>query len=75
MAKLSATSGQDPESITRVDITPEMIKSMPDAELEDLLRKMRGNREVSQQKAAARSARASSPKTPKASNDDEDVTI
>jgi len=69
LAKLSATSGIDPESITRVDITTEMIKSMSDAELEDLLRKIRGNREVSAQKASARGPRASS--SPKvAKNDD-----
>jgi hypothetical protein len=71
MSKLSATSGQDPEAITRVDITTEMIKTMSDAQLEDLLRKMRGNREVSQAKSAARSARTSSPKAPKA-DDNED---
>jgi hypothetical protein len=69
--KLSATSGQDPEAITRVDITTQMIKEMTDPELEDLLRKMRGNREVSQQKAATRAARTSSPKAPKM-DDNED---
>ncbi len=71
MPKLSATSGQDPEAITRVDITTDMIKTMSDAELEDLLRKMRGNREVSQAKSAARSARTTSPKAPKADENED----
>lgn len=71
MPKLSAVSGADPEAITRVDITTQMIKEMSDAELEDLLRKMRGNREVSAQKASTRTSRASSPKAPKA-DDNED---
>ena len=53
----------DPDAITRVDITTDMIKTMSDAELEDLLRKMRGNREVAQAKSAARGERrAASPK-------------
>ena len=87
MPKLSATSGQDPEAIVRVDITPEMIRTMrcnkckelnvPLGEcrhaacedLEELLRKLRGNREVTQQKAARRGS--SSPKEAPPASDEE----
>jgi hypothetical protein len=73
MPKLSATSGIDPESITRVDITTEMIKKMSDAELEDLLRKMRGNREVSASspRGGGKPRAAGTPKAPK-TDDSED---
>jgi hypothetical protein len=71
MPKLSASTPADaPTEITRVDITPEFIKSASDEALNNLLRELRGNREVA---GGGKSRSPSAPrpaKTPEASLDD-----
>jgi hypothetical protein len=75
MPKLSATTPADqPGEVTRVDITPEMIKSFSDEKLNQLLRELRGNREVGAgPKRTPSSGGSATPKPAKPPTDVEDL--
>jgi len=71
VSKLSATSNINVEEVPRTELTPELIKTMTDDELNAHLIRLRGNREVVSSGTKTKRSPAA-PKIPKDDKSDEE---